>query len=67
MENMQDRGTCRTLSPKYREIAAEILPFETLVYKGKVNVVNHATETLGGDPTKAGSWSGWNFTDFTNI
>jgi hypothetical protein len=58
MENMQDRETCRTLLPKYRKIAAKILPSETLVYENKVKVVNHVTETLGGDPMKAGSCSG---------
>jgi hypothetical protein len=54
---MQDGETCRGLLPKYREIAAKILPSETLVYKDRVQVVNHATETLGGDPTKPGSRS----------
>jgi hypothetical protein len=46
------------LLPKYREIAAKILPSETLVYENKVKVVNHATETLGDDPMKADLWSG---------
>ena len=46
-EDMRDDKTRRTFLSKYREKAEQNCPSDTLVYQGKVYVMNHATETFG--------------------
>ena len=59
-ENMEKLETRCSLLQRYGEIAANILPSEVFWDKledKRIQVVNHATETSGGDPNKPGSCS----------